>query len=205
MPDSAESGRLEVVPVTRDVARRFIGEHHRHNLPPQMVRIAVAAGGELVGVATAHNPVARMLDDGKTLEVQRSCTDGTRNANSMLYGAMTRAAKALGFHRLITYTLQEESGASLKAAGWVRDAELGERPSWDTPSRPRVQVDLFGEERRPPGPKVRWVKWLVPVPIDGLATGGVVPKEVAQKIGRTIGQHGCVVQPPAHIDGEAGG
>lgn len=154
---------LTLVPVTRDVARKFVGQHHRHNLPPVMVRIAVGveAGGELVGVATAHNPVARMLDDGRTLEVTRSCTDGTPNVNSMLYGAITRAAKALGFHRLYTYTLATEPGASLKAAGWIRDAELGERPSWDCPSRPRVQVDLFGEERRPPGPKIRWVKVLV--------------------------------------------
>lgn len=147
---------LDLVPVTRDEARKFIGLHHRHNLPPNMVRI-VAAEGKLVGVATAHNPVARGLDDGVTLEVQRSCTDGTPNANSMLYGAMTRAAKALGFHRLYTYTLAEESGASLKAAGWTRDADLKERPSWSTPARPRVQDDL-----RPPGPKVRWVKELRP-------------------------------------------
>lgn len=165
----AEYVPLELVPVTRDEARKFIGQHHRHNLPPQMVRIAVgvASGGQLVGVATAHNPVARMLDDGKTLEVTRSCTNGTPNANSMLYGAITRAAKALGFHKLVTYTLAEESGSSLRASGWQRDAELGERPSWDTPARPRVQIDLFGNERRPPGPKVRWVKALVPARIDG--------------------------------------
>jgi hypothetical protein len=153
---------LTLVPVTRDVARRFVGEHHRHNLPPVIVRLAVGveSEGRLVGVATAHNPVARMLDDGYTLEVTRTCTDGTRNVNSMLYGAVTRAAKALGFQRLYTYTLVEESGASLKAAGWTMDEELRERPSWDCPSRPRVQVDLFGEERRPPGPKIRWVKHL---------------------------------------------
>ena len=155
---------LELVPVTRDVARRFIGEHHRHNLPPNMVRLAVgvASEGQLVGVATAHNPVARALDDGFTLEVTRSCTDGTPNANSMLYGAVTRAAKALGFHRLYTYTLAEEAGSSLKAAGWVKDAELPSRPSWDGQSRPRIQTDLFGEDRRPPGEKVRWIKRLVP-------------------------------------------
>jgi hypothetical protein len=153
---------LTLVPVTRDVARRFIGDHHRHNLPPVMVRIAVGveSEGQLVGVATAHNPIARMLDDGYTLEVTRTCTDGTPNANSMLYGAVTRAAKALGFRKLITYTLAEESGSSLKAAGWEKEADVQPEGSWSRPSRPRVQVDLFGNERRDPGPKIRWAKQL---------------------------------------------
>lgn len=119
--------------------------------------LGVQSCGTLVGVATAHHPVGRALDDGFTLEVTRSCTLGTKNVNSMLYGAMARAAKALGFRRLITYTLAEELGSSLRAANWTQDAVLGERPSWDCPSRPRVQVDLFGDDRRPTGPKVRWV------------------------------------------------
>lgn len=159
---------LILVPVTRDVARKFIGAHHRHNLPPNMVRIAVGveSEGKLVGVATAHNPVARMLDDGYTLEVTRTCTDGTRNANSILYGAITRAAKALGFRRLYTYTLVTESGSSLKAAGWVADAELDRskrpegRQGWNATKRHRYEMDLFGNERTPRGPKIRWVKHL---------------------------------------------
>lgn len=151
---------LKLRPVGITEARRFVGEVHRHNLPPKSGMFAVGAerDGELVGVAIVGRPVARMLDDGMTAEVSRLATDGSPNACSLLYGACSRAAKALGYRRLITYTLQSESGASLRASGWVADAELGVRPSWDCPSRPRAQVDLFGNERRPSEPKIRWVK-----------------------------------------------
>jgi hypothetical protein len=74
--------------------------------------------------------VARHYDDGKTLEVNRTCTDGTRNANSMLYGAVWRAARAMGYVRCITYTQHDESGASLRAAGWVKVKSLDARKSW---------------------------------------------------------------------------
>lgn len=151
---------LSLVPVTKDAAREFVGRHHRHNLPPKVfiLAVGVAADEQLVGVAIASQPVARGLCDGTTLEVTRCCTLGVYNTATMLYGALTRAAKALGYRRLVTYTLAEEPGTSLKASGWTRDADLAARPSWDTPSRPRVQEDLFGNARRPPGPKVRWVK-----------------------------------------------
>ena len=84
-------------------------------------------------------PVARMLNDGATLEVNRLCTDGTPNACSMLYGAAWRAAKALGYRRLITYTLPEEGGASLRASGW-RLVGLRGGGSWGRESRPRTDV-----------------------------------------------------------------
>lgn len=147
-------------PVTLAEARRFVGEHHRHNLPPRgwLFGVGIEVYGELVGVAVAGRPVARALDDGLTVEITRACTLGHGNANSMLYGALRRAAKALGYRRVYTYTLAEESGCSLRAAGFVMDAELAARPTWDTPSRARDQTDLFGNERRPAGPKVRW-KW----------------------------------------------
>lgn len=151
---------MKLVPCTITDARRFVAHHHRHNDAPQggLFAAAVEKDGELVGVAIAGRPVARLLNDGETVEVLRVCTTGTPNACSMLYGAMARAAKALGYRRLITYTLAEEPGTSLVAAGWQRDAELAARPTWSTPSRPRTQTDLFGAERRPPGPKVRWLK-----------------------------------------------
>lgn len=157
-PHHPESLRL--MPVTLDEARRFVGHHHRHNLPPIRMKfgVGVALDGQLVGVAMAGRPVARALDDGDTLEVIRTCTDGTPNVNSMLYGAVARAAKALGYRTLYTYTLAEEPGTSLRATGWERDADLKARPSWDTPARSRIQTDLFGAERRPPGPKIRWIK-----------------------------------------------
>jgi hypothetical protein len=75
-------------------------------------------------------PVARAFDDGFTLEVNRTCTDGTRNANSMLYGAAWRAGKAMGYTRCITYTQHDECGTSLRAAGWIRVKEIQPRKSW---------------------------------------------------------------------------
>lgn len=74
--------------------------------------------GEIVGVAIVGRPVSRYLDDGWTLEVNRLCTDGTKNACSFLYFAAWRVAKNLGYKKLITYILDSENGASLKASGW---------------------------------------------------------------------------------------
>jgi hypothetical protein len=100
----------------------------------------------LRGVAIVGRPVARAYQDGLTLEVNRTATDGTKNANSMLYGAAWRAAKALGYRRLVTYTQEGETGASLKAAGWVIVAQRPPRPGWDVPSRPR---DTHGVDAMP--------------------------------------------------------
>lgn len=102
----------------------------------------------MVGVAIAGNPVARMLNDGLTIEITRCCTDGTRNACSMLYGAVWRAARAMGFRRGITYTLPEEGGASLRAAGWRLVGEAG-GGSWDREGRPRT-------DKHPTQTKLRW-------------------------------------------------
>jgi len=130
---------LELVPITFSEACRFIAEHHRHHLPPVGWKYGIGAadGGRIVGVVTVGRPVARMLDDGWTLEVTRCATDGTHNACSMLYSAAWRAARALGYRRLITYTLASEPGSSLKAAGWKVVGEIKGR-SWNCPSRPRV-------------------------------------------------------------------
>lgn len=123
----------------RDEANAFVAQYHRHHKPMPGTKfcIGVAEGETVVGVVMVGRPVARVLDDGWTLEVNRTCTIGHKNANSMLYGAAWRAARAMGYRRLITYTLKTESGASLRAAGWKC---LGERGggSWHTPSRPRV-------------------------------------------------------------------
>ncbi len=152
---------LRLRPTTISEAKAIVGRWHRHNGVPQGGLFAVACedgSGVIRGVAIVGRPAARVLDDGRTCEVTRLCTDGAVNACSLLYGACYRAAKALGYSRIYTYTLAEESGASLRATGWVRDADLPARPSWSCPARPRAQMDLFGEPRRPPGPKVRWVK-----------------------------------------------
>jgi hypothetical protein len=127
---------LELCPVSFREACAFIDAHHRHHTPPRGMKFAigVAAGDALVGVITVGRPVARHYDDGLTLEVNRSCTDGYPNANSMLYAAAWRAAKALGYRRLITYTLASEAGSSLRAAGWTLVGERKPRKGWSAPS-----------------------------------------------------------------------
>ena len=131
---------LRLVPISFRDASAFVAMHHRHHRPPVGCRfvVAVADGDKVLrGVLIAGRPVARMADDGQTLEVTRTATDGTPNANSMLYGAARRAAWALGYTRLITYTQRGESGVSLRAAGWRVVAERPAHADWDRPSRPR--------------------------------------------------------------------
>jgi hypothetical protein len=138
---------LELQPITYREACAFIDEYHRHHLPPQGWKfgIAVNDGARVVGVITVGRPVARMLDDGWTLEVTRACTNGTRNANSKLYGAAKRATFALGYKKLITYTLPEEGGASLRGAGWKLIGEAG-GGSWNRKDRPRVDTHPIGQK-----------------------------------------------------------
>lgn len=122
-------------------ANAFVQLHHRHHKPVagHLFSLGAALGSTIVGVAIVGRPVSRVRDDGMTAEVTRLCTDGTRNACSFLYGATARAALALGFESIGTYTLPEEGGASLRAAGWKLIGARG-GGKWDTPSRPRVDV-----------------------------------------------------------------
>ena len=158
------SGDLRLRPVTIADVRRFVAKHHRHSPPPMTWKFGVGVetdDGELVGVGSAGLPKARVLMTMHTLEVNRTCTNGHRNANSMIYGALARAAKALGYHRLITYTLTEEGGASLRAAGWtIDDDSAGSSVSWEARRGTGTQVDMFGAVRLPLGQKSRWVKRL---------------------------------------------
>ena len=137
-------------PCTLRRANAFVRQHHRHHRPPQGGRFALAVESEagLHGVAIVGTPVARLLDDGLTAEVTRCCTDGTPNACSMLYGAAWRAARALGYRRLITYTLAEEGGASLRAANFTLIGEAG-GGTWSRQTRPRVDT-------HPTQRKLRW-------------------------------------------------
>lgn len=145
--------RLVIVPVTLREANAFVLQHHRHHKPARGCRFCVAVSVEnsdqVCGVAIVSRPVARLLDDGWTAEVVRVATDGTANACSALYGACWRAARALGFRKLITYTLPEESGSSLRGAGWqVVNARAG-GGSWSRTERPRVDM-------HPTQTKLRW-------------------------------------------------
>jgi len=141
---------LHLVPVTFAQASSYVEQEHRHHRPPPGHKFSIGVAdqdGTLRGVAIVGRPVSRVLQDGRTLEVTRTATDGTRNANSMLYGAAWRAAQALGFVRMITYTQEGETGASLRAAGWVPVAELPPRRGWDCPSRPRTPTGNEGVAR----------------------------------------------------------
>ena len=132
---------LAVTPINLEEANAFVERLHRHHKPVPGCKfcLAVSESDKVRGVAIVGRPVARMSDDGWTLEVNRCCTDGTRNACSMLYGAAWRAAKALGYRRLITYTLQEEGGASMRASGW-RCIGLRGGGNWNVASRPRIDT-----------------------------------------------------------------
>lgn len=145
---------LELQPINFADACLYIRQHHRHLPPP--VSWKFGAGCRIVGqdglsgVICVGRPVARYLDNGWTVEVNRCATDGTRNAASLLYGAAWRAARALGYRRLVTYTLPSEGGASLRGAGYRVVGQTQSQPGWGRPSRPR------DDSRYPVGQKTLW-------------------------------------------------
>ncbi|MBZ6250535.1 hypothetical protein KVH27_19405 [Streptomyces olivaceus] len=141
---------LHLVPIRFRDAAAFVTMWHRHHRAPVGMIFAIGAAddaGVLHAVAIAGRPVARLLDNGQTLEVTRVATDGSRNAGSLLYGACRRAAFALGYTRLVTYTQNGETGASLRAAGWHVIAERPAHPGWNRPSRARESTGTEGIPR----------------------------------------------------------
>lgn len=149
---------MRLKPITFREACSFVAKHHRHNKPPRGHKFSVGLveGETLVGVAMAGRPVARAFDNGFTLEVNRTCVDGMPNANSMLYGAVWRAAKAMGYERCVTYTQASETGASLRAAGWVKVKELPARKNWaDSSANARLR-DMRDAEGPGGVPRVLW-------------------------------------------------
>lgn len=156
---SAQS-RLRIVPLDLATANRAVAQWHRHHKPAHMHKWSLGVedeSGELVGVAIANRPSATSLDDGLTIEVSRLATDSTPNACSCLYGAMKRAAVAMGYERVITYILTTEPGTSLKASGWTKAVRTDLRHrGWNHPSRLRVTPEHcdVGKER--------YECWLVP-------------------------------------------
>ena len=112
---------LRLVPVSLREANAYVDAYHRHHgrVVGHKFSVGCEQDGQLVGVAIVGRPVSRYLDNGSTLEVTRLCSNGERNVCSFLYGAAARAAKALGYRKIVTYTLDTEPGTSLKAAGWT--------------------------------------------------------------------------------------
>lgn len=155
---------LRVGPISRSEAQDFVKAHHRHNPPPpgDRFRFGCWNGPDLVAVAIVGRPVARMIDHETTVEVNRLCVNHglppelTWKACSLLYTAAAEEAEARGFERILTYTLESESGMSLRYARWKPVATTA-GGTWDRPSRPR-------EDRAPTCPKVRWEKELDPPP-----------------------------------------
>ena len=141
-----------LAPISIREASRYVEHHHRHHRPPQGALFALAAevNGTLVGVAIVGRPVGAGLQDGRTVEITRVCTDGTPNACSFLYARCRRAAAALGYERVKTYTRQDESGASPKAAGFEQEALLPAR-SWQEANVSRRRFD-----RSEPAARIRW-------------------------------------------------
>jgi hypothetical protein len=151
--------------VTLAQAKRFITKWHRHHKPPCGWRWGHAlqngervVGGVLIGVAMVGRPVARAINHNEVVEVNRLCirTDQDQalvwNAASMLYTAAAHEAERRGFKKIITYTLESESGVSLAAAGWMPEART-KGGSWNTPARSR-------QDKGPTCRKIRWAREL---------------------------------------------
>lgn len=146
--------KFEATPIELSVANQFVASLHRHHDPVHRDKFRVGAKyeGNLVGVVQVGRPVSRYLDDGKTLEVVRLCTNGTKDCCSFLYSKAARIAKEMGYEKIITYILVSESGASLKAAGWHEEC-ITRGGEWSCPSRPRNTT-------APTVPKKRFAKVL---------------------------------------------
>lgn len=145
-------GNLRVAPCTLAQANALVAKIHRHHKPVTGHRFSVACyrGPDLAAVAICGRPVARKTDQYEVLEILRCASDGTPNAISKLYGAICRAACAMGFRAVQTFTLPEEGGASLRASGFTFAGESTGR-SWSVPSRSRVDT-------HPIGLKWKWVR-----------------------------------------------
>jgi len=146
---------MKIVPITLKTANAFVTQYHRHHKASvgHKFSIGLSENDNLIGVAIMGRPVARGSDNGFTIEVARLCTNGAKNACSMLYQAAARSSKELGYNKIQTYILQIESGTSLKASGWKMEAVTA-GGQWK---------HTDGKERRtdqPTMPKQRWVREL---------------------------------------------
>ncbi len=141
--------KLEAMPLELSEANKFVQDLHRHHdaVHRDKFRIGASMGGKLVGVVQVGRPVSRMLDDGKTVEVVRLCTDGTKDVCSFLYSRAARVAKEMGYEKIITYILCSESGTSLKACGW-KDEGIAGGGKWSRPSRPRATTATTVPKKR---------------------------------------------------------
>jgi hypothetical protein len=144
---------MRLKPISFAAANEYIRAKHRHHGAAAGCKFAIGLtdnNEELRGVVVVGRPVSRFLDDGYTAEVTRLCTDGIKNGCSFLYAAAARAAKSMGYTRILTYILETENGASLRASGWTFAGIRG-GGSWDRPGRRR-------EDKAPVCKKKRYFK-----------------------------------------------
>ena len=150
---------LRTAYIGRDEARAFCRLHHRHHRPPQgaILHLGCWDGERLCGVAILGRPVSRVEQERGAWEVTRVATDGTPHVCSALYGRARRVLQQLDpGARLITYTLDEEPGTSLRAAGWVEEATVRGR-DWQDCERRQGQGKLF--DAGPLAPTTNKVRW----------------------------------------------
>lgn len=137
-------------------ANAFVAKYHRHCCATWRNggKFAISlrdSSTAVVGVVIVGRPVARALDDIVTAEVLRLCVlpNAPKNSCSTLYRAAWRTWRSMGGTRMVTYTLQEEPGASLRGAGWTVAAQVRGH-QWHRDGRHRETRDLYDK------PKVRW-------------------------------------------------
>jgi len=167
-----------VQPIAFREASAFVRDHHRHHPSPQGWKWGISLtddADQIVGVAMAGRPVARMLDNGRTIEVTRVCTLGGPNACSRLYGAARRIAREMGYESIVTYTQLTEPGTSLIAAGWLPVAIVAGQ-SWDRAQRQRTDRHIVCD-------RLRW---------EGIVTPDCVRQ--ARQVIRTLGERGIVMR-----------
>ena len=148
---------MQVIPITLREANAFVEKLHRHSKTVRGCRFCLGAlkDDKLVGVVIIGRPIARKLDDRFTAEVLRTCTDGTKNVNSFLYGVAWRIWQQMGGKKIITYTLSKESGISLKASGYkpvATTSPFSKGTGWTTRKGREWQEGVHNYS------KVRWQK-----------------------------------------------
>lgn len=145
---------MKLAPCTVKAALKQVREWHRH-LPELQGGLFAAQciddDGNCLGVAVAGNPAQEWQGTGRIV-ISRVATSGAENACSMLYGALCRAAKALGYSEVWTYTLPTEPGTSLRAAGFI---DMGMSDGGEHSRKSRLR-----KPAKHPEPKRRWVRKL---------------------------------------------
>lgn len=143
------AGQMTVVPLTVRAIRAHVRAWHRHLPEVQggLFGAGLESGGGVVAVALAGNPARVWQGTGRIVISRVAVGEAAPNACSKLYGALCRAAEALGYREAWTYTLPHEPGTSLRAAGF-EDMGLTSGGEHDRPSRRRAPAKHPEQKRR---------------------------------------------------------